>query len=69
VKEVRRQSAQTRAIAAYLETHDSISNFTAIYEGLPVVGRITRLARASGICAPWVMRLPRRRERPGRSTG
>jgi hypothetical protein len=43
VKEVRRQSAQTRAIAAYLETHGSISNFTAIYEGLPDVGHITRL--------------------------
>lgn len=43
VKEVRRQSAQTRAIAAYLEQHGSISNHTAIYEGLPDVGRITRL--------------------------
>lgn len=44
VKQITRQARQNHAVAAYLEKHGSISNYTAIFDGLPNIGRITRLA-------------------------
>jgi hypothetical protein len=43
VHDLSERAKETRAVAAYLERHSSISNHMAIYDGVPGYGVITRL--------------------------